>query len=102
MKYATPGAFRAALETRLKNEQTDGVGVSRLRKRVVFERLLARLQAVAPDSWYLKGGFALELRLGGQARSTCSQTAEINCSNGNTATRTLAFESQIDPFLDRS
>ena len=44
--------------------------MSRLRKRVVFERLLARLQAVAPDAWVLKGGFALELRLGAQARTT--------------------------------
>lgn len=70
MKYATPSAFRDALETRLKTAQTDGVGISRLRKRVVFERMLARLQAVAPDGWYLKGGFALELRLGGLARTT--------------------------------
>jgi predicted nucleotidyltransferase component of viral defense system len=44
--------------------------VSRLRKQVVFERLLARLQAVAPEGWYLKGGFALELRLGARARTT--------------------------------
>jgi hypothetical protein len=44
--------------------------MSRLRKRVVFERLLARLQAVAPEGWYLKGGFALELRLGAHARTT--------------------------------
>ncbi len=41
-----------------------------LRKRVAFERLLARLQAVAPDAWALKGGFALELRLGAGARTT--------------------------------
>jgi len=54
----------------LNNEQSEGVGVSRLRKRVVFERLLARLQAVAPDGWFLKGGFALELRLGVKARTT--------------------------------
>jgi predicted nucleotidyltransferase component of viral defense system len=58
------------LEARLKDEQSDGVGLSRLRKRVVFERLLARLQVVAPDGWLLKGGFALELRLGGRARTT--------------------------------
>ena len=45
-------------------------GLARLRKRVVFERLLARLHAVAPDAWVLKGGFALELRLGAQARTT--------------------------------
>ncbi|MBJ7600026.1 nucleotidyl transferase AbiEii/AbiGii toxin family protein [Candidatus Nephthysia bennettiae] len=31
---------------------------------------MARLQQSAPDRWVLKGGFALELRLGGQARTT--------------------------------
>ena len=70
MKYRTSAAFRTALEARLKAAQHDGVGLARLRKRVVFERLLARLHAVAPDAWVLKGGFALELRLGSQARTT--------------------------------
>ena len=46
------------------------MGVSRLRKRIVFERLLARLVSQAPGEWVLKGGFALELRLGNVARST--------------------------------
>ncbi len=70
MKYRTSAAFRTALEDRLKAAQQDGVGLARLRKRVVFERLLARLHAVAPDAWVLKGGFALELRFGAQARTT--------------------------------
>jgi predicted nucleotidyltransferase component of viral defense system len=70
VKYRTSAAFRTALEARLKAAQHDGVGLARLRKRVVFERLLARLHAVAPDIWVLKGGFALELRLGAQARTT--------------------------------
>ncbi len=70
MKYRTSAAFRTALEARLEAAQHDGVGLTRLRKRVVFERLLARLHAVAPDAWVLKGGFALELRLGAKARTT--------------------------------
>jgi predicted nucleotidyltransferase component of viral defense system len=70
VKYRTSAAFRTALEARLRAAQHDGVGLVRLRKRVVFERLLARLHAVAPDAWVLKGGFALELRLGSQARTT--------------------------------
>ncbi len=70
MKYATPQAFRTALEARLRSAQTDTVGISRLRKRVVFERFLARLVAEAQGEWVLKGGFALELRLGDVARST--------------------------------
>lgn len=70
MRYASDSAFREALEARLNATADDRTGISRLRKRVVFERLLARLQAVAPDTWVLKGGFALELRLGGAARTT--------------------------------
>src|SRR5438093_1901113 len=37
---------------------------------VVFERLLARLLAVAPHRWVLKGGLALDYRLGARARTT--------------------------------
>jgi predicted nucleotidyltransferase component of viral defense system len=70
MRYATPEAFRTALEDRLKNAQNEQVGLSRLRKRVVFERLLARLIAQAAGEWVLKGGFALELRLDELSRST--------------------------------
>ncbi len=36
MRYATPEAFRAALEDRLKNAKNEKVGLSRLRKRVWF------------------------------------------------------------------
>jgi hypothetical protein len=40
-----------------------------LRKQLAFDRVLARLIAVAPDSWLLKGGVALEYRLQ-RARAT--------------------------------
>jgi hypothetical protein len=42
----------------------------RLRKMVVFDRFLARLIKDQPDAWVLKGGLALQLRLGDQARTT--------------------------------
>jgi hypothetical protein len=71
VRYESARAFRTALEQRLKSQASDrGVPVGRLRKRVSFERYLARLQQVAPDAWVLKGGFALELRLGDIARTT--------------------------------
>jgi hypothetical protein len=61
-KYTTAGAFRRALEERLKaasmNEQTD---LNRLRRQVSFDRLLARLFRDAAPPWLLKGGYALEL-----------------------------------------
>jgi hypothetical protein len=71
MKYQTPSAFRQALEERLKQrEQQTGEPLVRLRKRVVFERCMARLQREKNCPWVLKGGFALELRLGERARVT--------------------------------
>jgi predicted nucleotidyltransferase component of viral defense system len=71
VKYATAEAFRAALDQRLRNEAaTTGVPVMRLRKRVAFERFLARMTLAAPDRWVLKGAFALDLRLGLRTRTT--------------------------------
>lgn len=71
MPYATPGALRAALEARLATgEATTVPGLERLRRRAVFERLLVRLDHAMPGQWVLKGGMALEVRLGDRARST--------------------------------
>jgi hypothetical protein len=71
MAYETSDALRTALETRLLNEaRARGVSVDRLRRLVVFERILVRLEAAQPGEWVLKGGLALEVRLGGQARTT--------------------------------
>lgn len=71
MRYETAKAFRTALEQRLKNEaQETGIALIRLRKRVAFERFLARLATSESSGWALKGAFALELRLGLRARTT--------------------------------
>lgn len=71
MRYATAPAFRRALEDRLKvRAGGDGARIARDRKRVVFDRFLARLVEVAAGEWVLKGGFALDLRLEDRARST--------------------------------
>lgn len=71
MRYETANAFRTALEQRLKNEaEATGVALLRLRKRVAFERFLARLTTSESSGWVLKGAFALELRLGLRARTT--------------------------------
>jgi hypothetical protein len=69
-RYATPTAFRRALETRLKTiaarEQTD---LQRLRRQVAFDRFLCRLFRADPGAWVLKGGYAMEIRIAG-ARTT--------------------------------
>ncbi|WP_020578502.1 nucleotidyl transferase AbiEii/AbiGii toxin family protein [Actinopolymorpha alba] len=71
MKYADPASFRRALEDRLKTHaRGDGALIARNRKRVVFDRFLARLCVIAPNRWLLKGGFALDLRLAERGRAT--------------------------------
>ena len=71
MKYASAPAFRQALETRLGAVSRGGrPSLVRLRKQVAFDRLLARLVAVAADRWILKGALALDYRFGDHARTT--------------------------------
>ena len=72
MRYQTAQAFRAALEERLRQtaRQHGQTALTRQRKLVVFDRLAARLLVVAPDRWVVKGGLALDLRLGEAARAT--------------------------------
>jgi hypothetical protein len=68
--YATAGAFRRALEERLKGASlAELIDPNRLRRQVAFDRLLARLFREEPAPWVLKGGYALELRFKA-ARST--------------------------------
>ena len=55
--YETPFAFGMALEERLRNVSLrQGTDLQRLRRRVAFERLLARLFADEKPPWLLKGG----------------------------------------------
>lgn len=71
MTYVTPEALRRALEHRLLTQSTETrISLERLRRRVLFERVVARLQAAEPGSWVLKGGMALEVRLRDEARLT--------------------------------
>lgn len=71
MRYESPGALRMALEARLlETSKRTGLPVTRLRKAVVFERMLARLVRAAAERWVLKGAVALEFRRGGQTRAT--------------------------------
>ncbi len=68
--YATAGAFRRALEERLrKTALREHIELNRLRRQVSFDRLLARLFREGSAPWALKGGYALELRFKA-ARST--------------------------------
>ncbi len=71
MKYKTAAAFRRALEERLRQQSLEGrQSLTRLRKMVAFDRFLARLAKKEAEAWIVKGGFALQLRLGARARTT--------------------------------
>lgn len=71
MIYQSPQALRTALEHRLLAISTEsGISLDRLRRRVLFERIIARIQSAEPGRWVLKGGMALEVRLRDNARLT--------------------------------
>ena len=62
-------ALRDSTNHRLANLAAERqVAPDRVRRHFVFQRILVRLSAT--DGWVLKGGFALEVRLGLQARAT--------------------------------
>ncbi len=99
-KYRTAGAFRRALEERLKRaSRTEQIDLNRLRRQVSFDRLLARLFREEAAPWALKGGYALELRFKA-ARSTVDidltlQRVEAATSVGRDANQVVRDMLQI-------
>ena len=67
--YASPEAFKQALEQRLRSSAKTGAEFARKRQLLVFDRFLARIVAVLGDAATLKSGLVLELRLE-RARTT--------------------------------
>jgi len=67
-RYASAVDFKQALEERLRRGAT-GAALPRCRQLLAFQRLLARILPGLGRSVVLKGGLALEVRLGG-ARTT--------------------------------
>jgi predicted nucleotidyltransferase component of viral defense system len=71
MRYNSSESFRQALEGRIRDlSATTGLSIDRLRRRVLMERILSRLEQADPGLWVLKGGMALEVRLAERARLT--------------------------------
>lgn len=79
-RYATPAAFKQALEQRLRNNSASGVDLARRRQLVVFERLLARVHIAADDTVILKGGLVLELRL---QRARTTKDVDLDLGDGS-------------------
>jgi len=76
--YKTPQALRTALEARLLQlAKRTGTDLQRFRRRVAFDRLLARMftETASTPSWCLKGGYAIELRI-----ETARSTKDIDLS----------------------
>jgi hypothetical protein len=67
--YASPEAFKQAVEQRLRAMSNAGTDFGRRRQLLVFDRFLARVVAVLGDAVMLKGGLVVELRLE-RARTT--------------------------------
>ena len=85
IRYTSGTAFRRALEDRLNQlALSSNLRMTRLRKIVVFQRVLARLLIVAPDQWILKGGLALDFRLSGHpgARPRATKDMDLACLGG--------------------
>lgn len=104
MTYTTPQALRMALERRLGEQSlATGVSLDRLRRRVVFQRVFARLHAAQPGVWVLKGGMAMEVRLGDQARLTKDIDLGLReaITTAQELTERLVEALSMDPFGDR-
>lgn len=93
-----------ALEQRLNSRAGEtGIGIDRLRRRVIFERVVARLVHAEPGKWVLKGGMALEVRLQDRARLT----KDIDLGLRDTVEGRVDLQERLiealalDPFNDR-
>jgi len=76
-EYATPAAFRAAVEATLRERARRlNVPAYIVRRQAALERLIVRLMKVSPNRWALKGGMAIESRLGERARASLDLDAD--------------------------
>jgi Nucleotidyl transferase AbiEii toxin, Type IV TA system len=100
-EYRTAVDLRRALEARLKIEaENTGSDHMRLRRIVVFDRIAARL-SVAEQKWVLKGGAALEFRLGLRARATQDIDLVLRSEPSDGATIRDFLIETLTPDVDR-
>lgn len=90
--------MRAALESRIVGQARDmTIEPGRLRRRFVFQRVLRRLSE--DPGWVLKGGYLLESRLAGGARTTRDLDL-ANAGSGEEAEFRRALERPLAPDPD--
>jgi hypothetical protein len=100
--YATPGAFKHALEDRLRAEaRRTTLNPGRLRQILIFDRLLGRLFLEFGDTVVAKGGVALELRLA-RARTTRDVDVRLKGHSADVLERLRAAHTYFLPdILDK-
>ena len=75
--FKTPTDFRRSLETRLKNiANKNNLDLQRTRRKLAFERLLARIFLDNTNNFILKGGYAMELRF---STSRATKDIDLTC-----------------------
>lgn len=75
--FKTATDFRKSLEARLqKRAYKSGEDLQRLRRKVAFDRLLARIFSIRPSHFLLKGGYAMELRI---AHARATKDMDLTC-----------------------
>lgn len=101
-EYKTPGAFRVALETRLKQQaEKENVPLASLRLKVAIERFLARLFSFPDPPWLLKGGYAMELRYRPRARTTKDIDLSVKSGEGDLKSRLEALRDELQLASER-
>ncbi len=77
MKFKTATDFRKSLESRIQGiAAKTGQDLQSLRRKVAFDRLLARIFSDNKSSFYLKGGYAMELRV---AEARVTKDIDLTC-----------------------
>lgn len=77
LKFKTATDFRKSLDARLQARSAKtGEDMQRLRRKVAFDRFLARIFHQDTPNFYLKGGYAMELRI---AHARATKDIDLTC-----------------------
>lgn len=94
-KYQTPKAFRQALEEKIKTVSKEmQMDLQRVRRTIAFDRFLCRMFFDPKVQWFLKGGYAMELRL-----ETARATRDMDFTLGKELTNQFGFDYEENQIL---
>lgn len=102
-RYATPAAFRAAVDARLRTAATaSGRPVNELRRQFLTQRFLARVYTASCPEWILLGGSALLVRIPGVRHSRgidFARSLDVDLADAVTAlTALIDLSPAPDPY----